>query len=88
MCSLVKRLHDVFGLDDIEIDQLLRSVDIASLADLIAILERRLIADRIPDVIRSPDDWLGGRTILETLQTDGVAPVMAYLDRLFSYGPE
>jgi hypothetical protein len=47
-----------------------------------------VIASRIPEIVRTPDAWLGGRTLLETLCADGVDPVYAYLGRLFCYNSE
>ncbi len=45
----------------------------------------RVKASRIPEVVRTPDSWLGNRTILETLRADGPDPIYTYLGRLFSY---
>jgi DNA-binding XRE family transcriptional regulator len=56
------------------------------LLDLANLFRRRVIASRIPEIVRTPDAWLGNRTILETLRTDGVDPIYAYLGRLFNYG--
>jgi len=42
-------------------------------------------ATRIPQIVRTPDDWLGGKTILETIRDDGPEAVYAYLHRLFAY---
>jgi DNA-binding XRE family transcriptional regulator len=55
------------------------------LHDLAKLFRKRLIASRIPGVVRTPDAWLGNRTILETLRVDGVDPIYAYLGRLFNY---
>jgi hypothetical protein len=35
--------------------------------------------------VRTPDAWLDGKTILQTIAEGGVEPVFAYLHRLFSY---
>jgi DNA-binding XRE family transcriptional regulator len=56
------------------------------LHDLAQLFRRRVIASRIPEIVRTPDSWLGNRTILETLRADGVDPIYAYLGRLFHYG--
>ncbi len=56
------------------------------LLDLAQLFRRRVIASRIPEIVRTPDSWLGNRTILETLRFDGVDPIYAYLGRLFNYG--
>ena len=55
------------------------------LLDLAHVFSKRVIASRIPEIVRTPDAWLGGRTILETLRTEGVDPIYAYLSRLFAY---
>jgi hypothetical protein len=55
------------------------------LLDLAHIFRKRVIASRIPEIVRTPDAWLGNRTILETLRAEGVDPIYAYLGRLFSY---
>jgi DNA-binding XRE family transcriptional regulator len=56
------------------------------LLDLAKLFRRRLIASRIPEIVRTPDAWLGNRTILETLRAEGVDPIYSYLARLFDYG--
>ena len=64
---------------------------LARLRDLAKIFRRKIYEERIPEVVRTPDEWLGGRGILETLIGDprnGIDAVYAYLDRLFSYVPE
>jgi DNA-binding XRE family transcriptional regulator len=53
--------------------------------DLAALFRDRVIASRIPEIVRTPDSWLGDRTILETLRVDGAGPIYTYLGRLFSY---
>jgi hypothetical protein len=55
------------------------------LLDLARVLARELMPTRIAQIVRTPDDWLGGRTILQTVQRDGTAPVYGYLRRLFAY---
>jgi DNA-binding XRE family transcriptional regulator len=62
-----------------------KRASVERLVDLARLFRRRVSASRIPQVVRTPDDWLGGKTILETLRTDGVDPIYAYLARLFSY---
>ena len=56
------------------------------LLDLAHVFSERLIASRIPEIVRTPDAWLGGRTILEVMRTEGVDPIYTYLGRLFTYG--
>lgn len=63
-----------------------RQASVERLVDLARIFRARLIPSRIAEVVRTPDDWLGGRTMLQTLAQEGVDPVYAYLARLFSYG--
>jgi len=63
-----------------------RRASVERLLDLAHLFQRRVIAARIPEIVRTPDAWLGDRTILETLRIDGVDPVYAYLGRLFNYG--
>ncbi len=63
-----------------------KRASVERLVDLAEIFRRRLIASRIPEIVRTPDSWLGNRTILETLRIDGVDPIYAYLGRLFNYG--
>src|SRR6201997_1630297 len=55
------------------------------LLDLAHLFRDRVSASRIPEVVRTPDSWLGNKTILETLRTDGVDPIYTYLGRLFNY---
>ncbi len=63
-----------------------RRASVERLHDLALVLHRRVIPSRIPQVVRTPDAWLGGRTMLEVIRAEGVEPVYAYLARLFSYG--
>jgi DNA-binding XRE family transcriptional regulator len=63
-----------------------KRASIERLLDLARLFRRRVIASRIPEIVRTPDAWLGNRTILETFRADGVDPIYAYLGRLFNYG--
>src|SRR5450631_321432 len=63
-----------------------KRASVERLLDLAHLFRRRVIASRIPEIVRTPDSWLGNRTILETLRVDGVDPIYAYLGRLFNYG--
>lgn len=56
------------------------------LVDLARLFRRKVIASRIPEIVRTRDAWLEDRTMLETLRADGVDPIYTYLARLFSYG--
>lgn len=63
-----------------------KRASVERLLDLAKLFRQRVIASRIPEIVRTPDAWLGNRTILETLRVDGVDAVYAYLGRLFNYG--
>jgi transcriptional regulator with XRE-family HTH domain len=63
-----------------------RRASVDRLVDLARIFRARVIASRIPEIVRTPDDWLGGRTMLQTLSQEGVDPIYTYLARLFNYG--
>ena len=62
-----------------------KRASVERIVDLAHVFRSRVIASRIPEIVRTPDAWLGNRTILETLRADGVDPIYAYLGRLFSY---
>lgn len=62
-----------------------RRASVERLVEFARILERELIASRIPEIVRTLDDWLEGRSILQTIRERGVDPVYAYLSRLFAY---
>ena len=62
-----------------------KRASVERLFDLAQVFRKRVIASRIPEIVRTPDAWLGNRSILETLRTDGVDPIYTYLARLFSY---
>jgi DNA-binding XRE family transcriptional regulator len=63
-----------------------KRASVERLLDLAQLFRKRVIASRIPEIVRTSDTWLGGRTILETLRVEGVDPIYAYLGRLFDYG--
>lgn len=63
-----------------------RRASVERLDDLARVLNEELIPSRIPEAVRTPDEWLGGRTILETVTIDGPEAVYGYLTRLFAYG--
>jgi transcriptional regulator with XRE-family HTH domain len=65
-----------------------KRASVERLLDLAQLFRRRVIASRIPEIVRTPDSWLGGRTILDTLRADGVDPIYAYLGRLFNYSEQ
>ncbi len=62
-----------------------RVASVERLVDLADVLAREVINTRIPQIVRTPDAWLGERTILDTIKADGPEAVYAYLHRLFSY---
>ena len=62
-----------------------KRASVERLLDLAQLFRKRVKPSRIPEIVRTPDAWLGDKTILETLRTDGVDPIYAYLGRLFSY---
>lgn len=62
-----------------------RRASVGRLLDLARVLYRDLKPDRIPEIVRTPDDWLVHGTMLETIRRDGPDAVYTYLRRLFSY---
>ena len=62
-----------------------RIASVDRLVDLARVFRARVIGSRIPEIIRTPDEWLGGRSMLQTLTQEGVDPIYAYLARLFRY---
>ena len=47
-----------------------KRASVERLLELGQLFRRRVIASRIPEIVRTPDAWLGNRTILETLLVD------------------
>lgn len=62
-----------------------RSADVDRVGELAGLLQRRLLPRRLPQVVRTPARGLGGRSVLQVLESEGPAPVYAYLSRLYSY---
>lgn len=62
-----------------------RRASVERLAELARLLKRELIPSRIPEIVRTPDDWLDGHSMLEAIRAHGVAPIYGYLKRLFAY---
>lgn len=62
-----------------------RRATVARLVELARVLVRDVRHERLPEIVRTPDAWLGGKTILQTIADDGPDAVYAYLHRLFSY---
>jgi len=84
------RLHirATLGLTDPELEDLLSAAGPDAVSWFSDILEKKLIPERIPAVIRRPDAELAGRTLLDLLRGEGMEGVRDYFDRLFSYIPE
>jgi hypothetical protein len=66
-----------------------RSADVARVAELAEYLSREFLAERLPQIVRTPghdkNDALGGRTFLDVMRTDGVMPIYRHLEHLFAY---
>jgi transcriptional regulator with XRE-family HTH domain len=62
-----------------------RRASVARLLDLARVLTRDIKPDRIPEIVRTHDDWLPHGTMLATIAREGPDAVYAYLRRLFSY---
>lgn len=62
-----------------------RRASLERLVDLANVFAREVIASRIAQIVRTPDDWLGGETILDTIKRAGPEAVYAYLHRLFTF---
>lgn len=84
------RLHicTTLGLTDLELEDLLATAGPEAVTWLTGILEKKIIRERIPAVVRRPDAKLAGRTLLDLLRGEGMEGVRDYFDRLFSYIPE
>ncbi|HTU69548.1 MAG TPA: hypothetical protein VMF11_04430 [Candidatus Baltobacteraceae bacterium] len=62
-----------------------RRASVARIVDLALLLHRIIKPERIPEIVRTNDDWLPDRTILDTIKRHGPDAVNGYLIRLFSY---
>lgn len=62
-----------------------RRASVERLHDLALVLQREVTPSRIPEIVRTPDAWLGNRSMLEVIRAEGVAPIYGYLARLFAY---
>lgn len=62
-----------------------RVADVARVAELAQLLKRRLKAERLPQIVRTPGRGLQGHTVLQVIAQHGVEPVYEYLERLYSY---
>jgi hypothetical protein len=62
-----------------------RAADVDRVRELAGYFTRRFIAARIPQIVRTPGEGLGGKTVLALIAEGGVDRVYAYLEQLFSY---
>jgi len=62
-----------------------RRASVERVRDLALVMQREVIASRIPEIVRTPDAWLDNRTILQTIRNEGAEAIYAYLHRLFAY---
>jgi transcriptional regulator with XRE-family HTH domain len=62
-----------------------RRASVERMLDLARVLYRDLKPERIPEIVRTHDDWLTHGTMLQTIAREGPDAVYAYLRRLFSY---
>ncbi len=62
-----------------------RIASVERLYDLCKVLAGELLLERIPEIVRTPDEWLGDQSILDVIKRDGTAPIYGYLTRLFAY---
>ena len=62
-----------------------RAASVERLVDLANVFAREVIETRIPEIVRTEDEWLPRKTILETIKSDGPEPIYRYLRRLFAY---
>jgi transcriptional regulator with XRE-family HTH domain len=85
-------LADLFGVRRQSIQEwrtkgvpIARRASVERLVGLARVLREEIIESRIPEIVRTPDEWLDGKNMLETIEQKGVDPIYAYLKRLFSY---
>ena len=62
-----------------------RAADVDRIRELALVFLRKFAPARVPQIVRTRGEGLGGRSVLEVLAEGGVEPVYAYLERLFSY---
>jgi predicted transcriptional regulator len=62
-----------------------RVASVERLVDLANVFAREIIETRIPEIVRTEDDWLPRKTVLETIKSDGPEPIYGYLRHLFAY---
>jgi DNA-binding transcriptional regulator YiaG len=61
-----------------------RLADVDRCLQLAELMQRRLRADRLPALVRTPAADFGDRTVLEVIAESGTEPVFDYLRRLAS----
>ena len=61
-----------------------RLADVDRALQLVQLMQHRLRADRLPALVRTPADDLGGRTVLQVIREDGPLVVMEHVRRLAS----
>ncbi len=62
-----------------------RSAQVDRLVEFAQFLQRRLVPQRIPQIVRTAAKGLGGKTMLDVIRVDGVAPLYTYVARLAAY---
>ena len=63
----------------------MRRASVERVAALARALERELVPSRVPEIVNTKDEWLDGRSILDTIAVSGPEPIYGYLHRLFTY---
>ena len=56
-----------------------RSADVDRVAEVARMLDGLFIADRIPQIVRTPGCGLGGRTVLDAIAASGAETVFEYI---------
>ncbi len=84
------RLHirATLGLTEPELEDILITAGPEAVSWFLNILEKKVIRNRIPAIVRRPDARLDGRSLLDLLRGEGMHGIRDYFDRLFSYIPE
>jgi transcriptional regulator with XRE-family HTH domain len=62
-----------------------RQASLERLYDLAEVFKRELIPSRVPEIVRIPDEWLEGRSVLDTIRMSGPEPIYGYLHKLLTY---
>jgi hypothetical protein len=58
---------------------------VEQLVQLVHILERKFFPPTLPQVVRAQSAWLGNRSMLQTIQWDGVESIHHYLYRFLGH---